>query len=239
MTTEVLGSVTYSETPTVNGTAVQLAGTALAPAAGTLTTPAIDLTSGALLTTPIAGGIEYDGVNLYATIDTTSGRGMIPVIQYDHLTAVGTAITTVNNFFGANSNISLVPSAYYEIEILMFFLKNASSTITWTLLNSAAPTSQNIIFEMSPVSGIVAPPGGTASLGGQVYNNTAASYSFTTGSLTNNSNQYARFRIYLANGAGTSLQIRVAATSGSLTPGINSYWFAKRLSPAGVGTFAA
>ena len=208
-------------------------------AAGGLTLAPLQFTSGPVQTTTSAGDLEYDGVNLYGTIDTGSGRGQIPVTQYNHLTGTGGAITTIANFFGTTSNPSLVASAYYEIEVVMFYLKTTAGTVTWTLTNSAAPTSQNILYEMSPVTGIVAPPGGAAQLQGQVYNNTAAAYTVTTASISNNANMYTRFRILLQNGAGTSLKIQATANAGSITPGINSYWFCKRMAAAGVGTFAA
>lgn len=239
MTTDILGSVTYLETPTVNGVAVQLANAATVFPAGTTTVPPIDLTPGVLLTTPLVGGIEFNGVNLYGTIDTSSGRGMVPIIHYNHLTAVGTNITTIANFFGAVSNPPLVANAYYEIEIVVYFLKTTASTIVWTLTNSAAPISQNINFEMSPITGIVAPPGTATILSGVSYNNTAAVYTVTTGSLSSAVNHFAKFRIFMQNGTGTSLKIQATSTSGSITPGINSYWFSKRLSPSSVGTFAA
>lgn len=216
-----------------NKTVTHTAGTATAG------TAPIYLTSGTNLTAAAAGAMEYDGVQLYQTIDTSSGRGAIPVEQYFHLTADGSNITTIANFFGTTSNISLVASAYYDIEIVCYFLKTTSNTIVWTLTNSAAPTSQNIHFEMSPITGIVAPPGTATMLVGDYYNDTTTARAFTTGSLTTAVNHYARFRIFLRNGTGTSLKIQATATSGSITPRTNSWWRCIRRSPNNIGTFAA
>ena len=54
---------------------------ALAPPAGTATGAPIKLTAGTNLTAPLAGALEYDGVNAYFTQDTTQGRGAIPTTQ--------------------------------------------------------------------------------------------------------------------------------------------------------------
>jgi hypothetical protein len=224
----------------VRDTAPTLAGLLLA--AGTTSVAPQKFTSGTNLTTAAAGAQEFDGVNYYSTIDTTSGRGAIPVEQYFHLTAAGGTISTIANFFGATSNISLVANAYYFIDIYCWFLNTTAGTVTWTFTNSAAPTSQNIEYEMSPLTGIAAPAGSAAAnLCGQIYNDaTAAKALTTTGTLTTAVNHFARFRIYLQNGTGTSLKIQATKlVGGTITPGINSYWFARRISPNNIGTFAA
>lgn len=158
--------------------------------------------------------------------------------QYFHLSAPGTNITTIANFFGANSNISLVPGGYYEIDIWAWFLKTTAGTVTWTLTNSGAPTGQNIYFRMSPPAGIPAPPGAATFLEGAYYNDTQAVRAFTTASLTTAVNHFAQFKIFLRNNTGTSLKIQATSSAGSITPGINSYWFCKQRNPGNVGTFA-
>lgn len=218
---------------------ITMAGGGLKLTAGTATIAPLALQSGTNLTSAAAGSVEYDGVQVYGTIDTSSGRGAIPVEQYFHLTAAGSTISTIANFFGTSSNIALVASAYYIIDVYCYFLKTTAGTVTWTLTNSAAPTGQNIMFEMSPITGIVAPPGTATMLAGQYYNDATAARTIVTGSLTDAVNHYAHFRIHLRNGAGTSLKIQATCSAGTITPGINSYWFARRVSPNNIGTFAA
>lgn len=208
--------------------------------AGTTALAQLQFSPGSLLNTPAAGIVhEFDGASFYDTIDTSSGRGQVPVRQNFHLTVAGGAITTIANFFGATSNISLVANAYYEIEVVCFFLKTTADTVVWTLTNSAAPTGQNIQYEMSPITGIVAPPGTATLLSGQAYNDTTAAYNFTTGTLTTGVNHYAKFKIQLKNGTGTSLKIQATATTGSVTPGIGSYWTCTRMPAGNTGTFSA
>jgi len=208
--------------------------------AGTTTLANFNTPSGTLKTSSAAGDHEYDGTASYITNDTTSGRGIVEVDQYFRLDANGSTISTIANFFGANSNISLVASGYYLIEIYAWFLNTTLGTLTWTLTNSAAPTSQNIFYESSPASGIVAPPGTATALTGQIVNDNTATKALTaTGNLTDATNQYMHMKIWLKNGTGTSLKIQATKSAGTITPLVGSFWMARRLPAASVGNFAA
>jgi len=209
-----------------------------AGAAGAGTAP-VKLTSGTLMSAAEVGAVEYDGTTLFDTLDVTSGRGQIPVEQRFRLSADGGAITTIANFFGSASNPTLVPSALYELEMVLFFLNTTAGTVTWTLTNSGAPTFQNIHFEMSPITGVVAPPGTATMLTGQFSNDATAAKAWVTGSLTDAVDHYARIKMILQNNAGTSLKIQATKSAGSITPRKGSFWTAKRLSLSSVGTFAA
>jgi len=200
-------------------------------AVGTSSIAPLDFLAKPNTTTSITGSCEYDANTFYGTIGTTLGRGAIPVFNEFKLIAAGTTVTTtIGNYFGTTSNIPLVASAFYEIEIILYFLKTTAGTVTWTLTNSAAPISQDIYYEMSPFTGIVAPPGTATMLKGQVYNDTTAAYAFSTGTnLSSAANHYARFKIFLDNGSGTSLKIQATCSAGSITPGIGSRWSARKL----------
>ena len=232
------GTNPYQSSANLSFDGTNLTAKSLTPAAGTTTVAPIVLTSGTNLTAPVAGAIEYDGVNIYGTTDTTSGRSSVGLYNQFKLTANGGTINTIANFFGATSNIALVADGYYDIEIILYYLKTTAGTVTWTLTNSAAPTTQTIYYEMSPVTGIVAPPGTATMLVGQAVNNTTA-YSFATASLTTAVNHYAKFRIQLDNGTGTSLKIQATASAGTITPLAGSIWTARRLNTTNNGTYAA
>ncbi len=210
-------------------------------AAATASIASINVPAGTLKTTPIAGDIDADGAALYSTNNTTNGRGFIPVTQYQRLTAAGSTISTIANYFGANSNIPLVASAFYEIDIYAFFLNTTAGTLVWTLTNSAAPTAQNIIYEMSPITGVVAPPGTATMLSGQILNDTTATKALSaTGTLSDASSQYMHMKIWLQNGTGTSLKIQATkGVGGTITPGIGSYYLVRQLPATAIGTFAA
>ena len=208
-------------------------------AAGTTALAPLTFLSGTLNTTPVAGVAEYDGVSTYITNDTTSGRGQSVVEQKFRLTAAGGTISTIANYFGSTSNISLVSGAEYEIEVDFWFLVTTTDTVTWTFTNSAAPTAMNMEYKFSPLVGIVS-TAGSSSLFGEQYNITSATATVTTGSLTSAAEHHHKFWIRLINGTGTSLKIQATKnTGGTITPGINSYWKARRVPLANIGTFAA
>lgn len=207
-------------------------------AAGTTAIAPAVYASGTNLTTAVAGAREFDGAQHYATIEA-SNRAALVAEQYFQLTADGSTISTIANFFGSTSNITLVSGAYYEIEIILWFLKTTSNTVVWTLTNASAPTSQNIYYEMSPVGALVAPPGTATMLVGQTEKDSTAAFTITTGSLTDATEHYARMRIWLQNGTGVSLKIQATATSGTITPRRGSFWRCRRLSTSNVGTFVA
>ncbi len=210
-------------------------------ATGTNVIAPLQYTSGTNLTSAVAGAREFDGVQHYATMDTTSGRAAIASEQYFHLTGNGGVISTIANFFGTTSNISLVASAHYIIDAEMWFtVQTGTQTVVWTLTNSAAPTSQNIDFEMSPTNGMIAPPGTATMLRGQIQGDATATKALTaTGALTNAITVYTRMRIWLINGTGTSLKIQATSSANTITPLTGSWWRCRRMSPNNIGTFAA
>lgn len=253
-TESVTGIKTFSAVTTVSNATVSTASTngalvvtgglgvggRVSLGTGTATVAPMAFTAGTNLTSAIAGGVEFDGVQVYNTIDTTSGRGCVPVEQYYHLTANGSTISTIANFFGTTSNPSLVANAYYELEIVCFFSCSTAGTVVWTLTNSAAPTSQSIYFEMCPATGVVAPPGTATMLVGQVVNDSTATLALTaTAALSDATNYYTRMKIMLMNGTGTSLKIQATKSAGWITPLRGSYWRLRRLSPNNIGTFSA
>lgn len=206
--------------------------------AGTSAVTPLKLTSGTLNTSPVAGGYEYDGAANYITNDTTSGRGLILVEQKFRLTAAGATISTIANFFGTTSNISLVSGAEYEIEIECWYLKTTAGTVTWTFTNSAAPTSMSLHYELSPITGIVTTAAASTLVGDQ-YNITVVAPTVVTGSLTTAVNHRAFFKIRLLNSTGTSLKVQATASAGTITPGINSNWKVRRVPAANTGAFAS
>lgn len=208
-------------------------------AAGTTAIPSMTLTHGTNLTNAVADALENDAIAMYGTTNTTDGRAQIPLRQHFRLTANGGNVTTIANFFGATSNISLVASAYYDIDIWCFFTKTTTEILTWTFTNSSAPTSQQIYWEQSPITGVVAPPGTATNLVGQLINDATAAKAIAAGSLTTAVNHFMHCRILLKNGTGTSLKIQCANPAGSVTPLLGSFWTATRIPTGNTGTFAA
>ncbi len=236
-------NITATDTLDTLGLAQNITGvktmTNMTTLAGTTSVPSMTLTGGTNLTSVTAGAVENDSIGVYMSTNTTDGRAHVPARQHFRLTANGSNVTTIGNFFGTTSNISLVASAYYMIEIVMYFTKTTAEAVTWTLTNSSAPTSQNIYYEQSPITGIVAPPGTATNLFGQIVNDATAAKTIATGVLVTGVNHYVYMRIELKNGTGTSLKIQATNPTGSITPLLGSYWTATRIPTGNTGTFAA
>jgi len=225
------GKVVRDTAPTLTGPVLAAGSTSVAP---------LTFTSGSDLTSPATGATNFSGSQLKAVLDPSSGYGVIPVEQEFHLTSTGSSITTIGNFFGSNSNISLVSGASYVIDIYLYWSNITAGTVTWTLTNSASPTQQNILYECSPLTGEVAPGSAAATmLFGQINVDSTATKTITTGTVSNLAIMYTHFRIFLQNGTGTSLKIQATKNvGGSIVPGNGSWWFCRRIAAGNVGTFA-
>jgi hypothetical protein len=216
----------------------------IGPGDTTAGTAPLKLSVGTKLTTSEEGTVEFDGTCFYGTANTGDGRGHYPTISSFKLTSNGTGITataTGTNFFGTNSNISLTASGIYDIEFVGYFSKTSATTAIWNLVFNASPTIYNVYYEMTPTSGIVAPPGNAAMLAGQAPAQTLSTYVVTTGSLTTGVNHYVKFKLFVVcSAATTNMKINVYnGTTGTITPLAGSYWTATRLPATNVGTYIA
>jgi hypothetical protein len=208
--------------------------------AGTITAGSAPLKMdvGVLLTTNEVGAVENRTDGLYYTTDLVSGRGSVPVEQYFRLPVNGALITTISNFFGANSAISVTVGQTYEIEINTFFLKTTTSAITWSLTNSASPTYFTAGYSSSPNGGIVSAPNANYSEA-TLFGSVLATQTITTGALTTAVNHRASFKIVLTASATGSFRLNLTSASGSVTPIAGSYWKCRILPATNIGTFAA
>ena len=199
--------------------------------------------SNSLLTAAAAGAFESDTTNFYLTTNTTNGRAYLPAPHMFRLLAAGTGITataTGTNYFGANSNIPLVASASYDIEIVLWFTATTANARNFSLIYNGTVTAASYAYEMSPITGIVAPPGTATDLIGHTMLSTSATYTVTTGSLSNGANFYVKFNVQLFNGTSTSLKINAwTSTSGTITPQAGSYWKVTRMPLSNVGEAVA
>lgn len=125
-------------------------------AAGTASTPPIQLTSsaGTIMTTPTAGAIEYDGSAAFIS-SYSNGRGVLPGVSLIALTADSNGLNSASNqsLFGQISNTSWnVPNtdAYYAFEMNIGMFKTAGATShTINLLFGGSATVSNIMYRGS------------------------------------------------------------------------------------------
>lgn len=207
--------------------------------AGTSTanTAPLKFTSGTNLSTPEAGVVEYDGVSFYTTANTTSGRGFTPTTQFFRLTSDGSAISTIANFFGATSGVTLVANAFYELEAVLYFTKTTAGTVTFTMTYTQAPVNNNAFYVGTPVGGVGTV--GTSQTAAIVKSTATAGALPATGSLTTAVNhQYVVRSMFQANATtGGTLNLQLTASAGTATPLTGSYYKITRLPAANVGAF--
>lgn len=167
-------------------------------------------------------------------INSTSGAGTVPGEQTFRLTAAGTAITTIANFFGATSAISLEAASMYEITYYCRFLKTTAGTVTWTLTASSAPTQVSARYIQTPITGT----GGVGVIGTITSAATAATAFAATGSLTTAVQHFFEIKAYVNTNAACNLRLNLACAAGSATPQAGSFYTVKKISTT-TGTFVA
>lgn len=208
-------------------------------AAGTTAVPSMTKIAGTNMTTPTAGVEEYDGVAFYSTNDTTNGRRYNDNWNYFRLTGSGSGITSIADFFGANSAIPLVSNGIYEIEWICYLSQATAGIATWTV-TTATTALANITGEYlgSNIAGIGAV--GAPQMAG--INTTASSATAfpVTGTLANAATHCFKIRVLVTAGNGTSnTRLRLTMSAGTATPLINSYYKVRRMAGANTGTFVA
>jgi hypothetical protein len=221
------GNIVSATSPTITNLTLAAGTTALAPLVMTGA-------SSALLTSPVAGAIEFDGSTFFTTINTTNERGFTPSVQYFRLTADGSAITTIANFFGT-STVSLVTNAFYEIEAYLYFTTTGTGTATFTMTFTQTPVNNNAQYVGSPVGGVGT--AGTAQTAAIVKSTAGALPA--TGSLSAATHQYVLRSMFQANATtGGTLVLRMATAATNATPLTGSYFKITRLPAANTGKFA-
>jgi hypothetical protein len=206
--------------------------------AGTATVAPLQFDAGTLLTSPVAGSVEFDGNLYYSTDDVTGGRGFIPSVHYFRLTADGSAIgPAIANYFGATSGVTLDNNVFYEVEANLFFTKTTAGTVTFTMTFTQAPVNNNAVYVGTPVGGVGTV--GTAQTAA-VKSNAVAGVLPVTGSLTTAVNhQYTLRSMFQANATtGGTLNLQITSSAGTVTPLTGSYYKITRLPSVNAGVFA-
>lgn len=205
------------------GASLQVSGNIYASNA--LSTTNVNLAT-ATLGTAAAGEIQYN-TYLYSTINTTHGRGSVPVQNIYRRTTNSSAFGPSSNYFfsgtttTSSSAINLAASSVYNIEMHAYFTKTTAGTVTWTLIASSAPTLISASFTACPVTGIGAgtPTSGFASSQAA----TTAAFS-ATGTLTTGVNHSYMFKVQVITNLATTFTLQVAQSAGTMTALAGSYY---------------
>jgi trimeric autotransporter adhesin len=208
--------------------------------AGTASIAPILLTSGTNLTSATAGAIEYDGVNFYATAETTSGRNVVPEYQQFYLSSNVTAFGPASgDFFGATSSASLAATTSYDIECYCYFLKSTAGTAQWIPTFSTALTVGHSYLEYTPVTGFT-----TTLITGAMVVAEATQQTTTvlthaaTASLTTAVSHIAKLKIRVLTNTACNFRLKFVGSAGTITPQAGS-WYTVRKVASNAGNFVA
>ena len=184
-----------------------------------------------LLTTPVAGELEFDGSNAYFTNDTVSGRGVIPDYQIYKMTSNGTTFgTSITDYFPANSTITLVANTFYEVEYyLVYYRSTAATTFTITSNNSWTRASFLLTGSLDNGGSAIA----QAVVAGAVSNaNLYISASGTSNGV------YSIKGVVFTGSSNQTLRLRLTNTAVSQALA-GSYYKVTKIPSSNVGTFVA
>ena len=210
--------------------------------AGTATasTAPLKFTSGTNLTTAEAGVHEYDGVNFYATTDTSMGRNVVPQLQQFYLSSNVTAFGPASgDFFGGTSSASLAATTAYDIECFCYFLKTTAGTGQWIPTFSTALTVGHSYLEYTPVTGFTTTVITGAMVTSEATGQTLAVLTHAaTASLTTAVNHIAKLRIRVLTNTACNFRLKFVGSAGTITPQAGS-WYTVRKVASNAGNFVA
>ena len=154
------------------------------------------------------------------------------------LAANGSAIGPgIADFFGATSALETVEDGIYELYFSLKFIKTTAGTLTITLTHTANYANAVAQWEGSNTGGISATIGRTTA--GIVATTAAAAVLPVTASLGAVANHEYVVRALVECTTAGNIRLRVTESAGTVTPLRGSYYTARLIDPANVGTFVA
>lgn len=206
---------------------------------GTATSPPLDFDqTGVLLTTPISGGMEYDGIVHYLTSNASHGRGVAApqLFTTGALAAPANVATAQNLFPAANDTLTVVGNTTYQFEALLNIATTGitSNSLGLSILGSGTATLTSIAYQATATNGTAATP--TAST--TTYVTSGANTAVTAAVAAATNRTILVNGIMRVNAGGTIVpQFTFSAAPGAApTLGANNYMLLK---PLGNGSVAA
>lgn len=248
-----IGASATQDTSILNLYARTTAGGALTLRSGTATANTAPLYFGAsspvVLTTPVTGAVEYDGLAFYKTITATTGRA-VDVASYYYVSdgSYGvdhSASATAKPIFGsATTGIVLVAGTTYEVEMSVAVSITTVGTASpgWshsflTLAGTATPTYyQEISISTNTTSQATS---STVSRRRVINNATVEVLAAATGGTQRHSIYTVKGMIRVTGTAGTTVEIAPASTASATSAdysfvALNGSYI--KLTPVGNGT---
>jgi hypothetical protein len=183
------------------------------------------------------GEIEFFNNSLFGVVDTTQGRGFIPVTQFRALASNSAYnISTAELPFMGNANgVILTTNSAYEIEWNLFFLKSTAGTVTFNLRFGAAPQIVNAGYV-----GGVANTSGPANTAGRIVGTADPVALPATPTLGDATVNYFNIKAFIISNASTSgnCYLSVSTSAGLVTPNVGSYIKVTRLPRPNTGLWS-
>ena len=203
-----------------------------------LQTTNVNLISATLAATPVVGEVVYNGTCLYSTVNTTNGRGYVPVRNTFYLSSDTGAYPSANYFFSGTSTtngtaISLEASSTYEVEMFCYYLKTTTGTTTFQLNATSAP----YLMAASGYCG----GGLSTATPSLISRSAAASSTLTFGagpSITTGAIGIFSFKVVVITNLATTLGLYVSVISvGTMTSKAGSYYTVTKIPVSNSGNF--
>lgn len=184
--------------------------------AGTTSIAPLDFTSGSLLTSPVAGAVEYDGKVIYGTPQGTQ-RGVIPGIQFFRLNSnlAGANSSSAQSTFGVG--VTLSSSTVYKFQADFQLYKTAGTTShTVSMLFAGTATLNSIYYTVAIATGTTTQSNFVdTAVAEAVVNQATATVINTASSTATLSRYYTMSGIVSVNAGGTFIpQYQMSAAPG-------------------------
>jgi hypothetical protein len=177
------------------------------------------------------GEIEFSNRSLFATIDTTQGRGFIPVVQYRYLNSSSAYnISTLELPFMGNANGAILSTnSAYEVEWNLYFLKSTAGTVTFYIRTkdpvgggSVNPQLINANYQGNRVDASL---GSFMNAAGRIASTADPTTLPATLSLTAGAQYYFSVKAFIITNATTvgNCYLSLATSAGLVTPNVGSY----------------
>lgn len=166
--------------------------------------------------------------------------GSVPLMSQFYLSSAGAALTgTAQNYFGANSAVSLNAASTYEIEAYCYFLKTTSGTVTWIPTFSSAATVAHAILDYTPVTGFTTANISGAMVTAEATQQTVSTMTFAaTAALTSAVYHVHKFKLTVTTNLACNFRLAATMSAGSITPQAGSFYTARKVA-INSGTFVA
>jgi hypothetical protein len=193
------------------------------------------------------GEIEFFNNSLFGTVDTTQGRGFIPVVQYRYLSSNSAYnISTAQLPFMGNANGAILTTdSAYEVEWNLYFLKSTAGTVTFSIRTrdpvgggAVNPQLINANYQGNRID--VTSTSLFMNAAGRIVSTADPTALPATVSLTGGAQYYFTVKAFIITNAATvgNCYLGIATSAGLVTPNVGSYMKVTKLPSPNTGLWS-